>query len=125
MKFHKLLMTTTAIVSTFGLSNIDSTPVMAQSTHPLVCDWVQTTTTVTNRVIFQTNGTVTIVYGLGNYDLYKWAASNSSSGTVNLTNGIRYSNFSISSFPPNRSERYALNKDGILSLLGKQYRCKK
>ncbi|MFM6010043.1 MAG: hypothetical protein ACKO99_05255 [Dolichospermum sp.] len=124
MKFHKLLMTTTAIVSTFGLSNIDSTPVMAQSTHPLVCDWVQTTTTVTNRVTFQTNGTVTIVYGLGNYDLYKWAASNSSSGTVNLTNGIRYSNFSISSFPPNRSERYALN-NSILSFLGKQYRCKK
>jgi hypothetical protein len=125
MKFHKLLMTTTAIVSTFGLWNIDSTPVVAQSAHPLVCDWVQTTTPATNRIAFQRNNTVTILYALGKYDTYKWAAPNSSSGTVNLTNGIRWINFSISSYPPNRNERYALDKNSILSFLGKQYRCKK
>ena len=125
MKFHKLLMTTTAIVSTFGLWNIDSTPVVAQSAHPLVCDWVQTTTPATNRIAFQRNNTVTILYALGKYDTYKWAAPNSSSGTVNLKNGIRWINSSISSFPPNRNERYALDKNSILSFLGKQYRCKK
>ena len=125
MKFHKLLMTTTAIVSTFGLWNIDSTPVVAQSAHPLVCDWVQTTTPATNRIAFQRNNTVTILYALGKYDTYKWAAPNSSSGTVNLTNGTRWMNFSLSSYPPNRSERYALDKNSILSFLGKKYRCKK
>lgn len=93
MKLHKLLMTTTAIVSTFGLWNIDSTPVVAQSVHPLVCDWVQTTTPLTNRVVFQSNGTLNIVYGLGNMDIYKWAAPNSSSGTVKLTNGYKMTNF--------------------------------
>jgi len=98
---------------------------VAQSAHPLVCDWVQTTTPATNRIAFQSKNTVTILYSLGNYDTYKWAAPNSSSGTVNLTNGIRWINFSINSYPPNRNERYALDKNSILSFLGKQYRCKK
>lgn len=124
MKFHKLLMTTTAIVSIFGWWNIDSTPVVANSAHPLVCDWVQTTTPVTNRVVFQRNGTLNIVYGLGNMDIYKWAASNSSSGTVNLTNGYKIINFSYRNSLPNTSQRYALNQNRILSFLGKQYRCK-
>jgi hypothetical protein len=130
-KLHKLLMTTTAIVSIFGW-NILSTQAQIPTnenlrkgqTHPLVCDWVQTTTPATNRVAFQSNNTVTILYASGNYDIYKWAAPNSSSGTVKLTNGTRWINFSLSSYPPNRNERYALNKNRILSFLGKTYRCK-
>jgi hypothetical protein len=124
MKFHKLLMTTTAIVSIFGWWNIDSTPVVANSSHPLVCDWVQTTTPATNRVVFQSNGTLNIVYGLGNMDIYKWAAPNSSSGTVKLTNGYKMTNFSPRNSLPNRNASYSLNQNRILSFLGKNYRCK-
>ncbi|MDB9473251.1 hypothetical protein [Dolichospermum circinale] len=131
-KLHKLLMTTTVIVSIFGW-NIYSTQAQIPTnmenfrkgqTHPLVCDWVQNTTRATNRVVFQSNGTLNIVYGLGNMDIYKWAAPNSSSGTVQLTNGYKMIDFSPRNSLPNRSESYALNQNRILSFLGREYRCK-
>ncbi|MDB9450196.1 MULTISPECIES: hypothetical protein [Nostocales] len=122
-KFHKLLMGTTAIVSMFGW-NVNIAQAQSNSSQPLVCDWVQTTTPVTNRVVFQSNGILNIVYGLGNMDIYKWTAPNSSSGTVKLTNGYKTTNFSFQGSLPNRSESYALDRNRILSFLGKKYRCK-
>jgi hypothetical protein len=57
-------------------------------------------------------------------DIYKWTAPNSSSGTVKLTNGYKMANFSYQRSLPNRSESYALDRNRILSFLGKKYRCK-
>ena len=92
-------------------------PVSAQT---LVGDWVLTSPPYTNRVVFQKNGTGTILYGVGSYEQFRWAAS--SNGTIAFRNRSQWSNFSYVKSLPDRTVDFRISNKGVLQLFGRAYK---
>jgi len=94
-------------------------PVSAQT---LVGDWVQTGPPYTNRVVLQKNGIGTILYGVGNYESFRWTAN--SNGTIAFRNRSQWSNFSYVKSLPDRTVSVRITNKGVMHLFGRTYRRK-
>lgn len=92
-------------------------PVSAQT---LVGDWVLTGPPYTNRVVFQKNGTGTILYGVGNYESFRWTAN--SNGTITFRNRSLWSSFNYVRSLPDRSVSVRITNKGVMHLFNRTYR---